>query len=80
MKWKLPRGFTSACTPVVVYTMIGEHLARILGIAAMVPKSDGVAKLLGRIQALLEAEDALAMQGADSESLQGPSELFSRLS
>ena len=50
-------------TPVVVYTMIREHLAKILGIAAMVPKSDGVAKLLGRIQALLEAEDALAMQG-----------------
>jgi DNA-binding NarL/FixJ family response regulator len=54
-------------TPVVVYTMfgdvVGEHLAKILGIAAMVPKSDGVGKLLGRIQALLEAEDALAMQG-----------------
>ena len=66
---KLPRGFTSPCpnTPVVVYTMfgdvVGEHLAKILGIAAMVPKSDGVGKLLGRIKALLEAEDALSMQG-----------------
>jgi DNA-binding NarL/FixJ family response regulator len=54
-------------TPIVVYTMfgdvVGDHLAKILGIAAMVPKSDGVGKLLARIQALLEAEDALAMQG-----------------
>jgi DNA-binding NarL/FixJ family response regulator len=54
-------------TPVVIYTMFGdlvrESLAKILGIAALVPKSDGVAKLLGRIEALLEAEDALARQG-----------------
>jgi hypothetical protein len=54
-------------TPVVIYTMYGdlvpESLAKILGIAALVPKSDGVGKLLGRIEALLEAEDALAMQG-----------------
>ena len=54
-------------TPVVIYTMYGdlvrESLAKILGIAALVPKSDGVGKLLGRINALLEAEDALAMQG-----------------
>lgn len=54
-------------TPVVIYTMHGdlvrESLAKILGIAALVPKSDGVGKLLGRIQALLEAEDAIAMQG-----------------
>jgi DNA-binding NarL/FixJ family response regulator len=54
-------------TPVVIYTMFGdlvrESLAKILGIAALVPKSDGVAKLLGRIEALLEAEDALAGQG-----------------
>ena len=53
-------------TPVVIYTMyddlVREPLAKILGIAALVPKSDGVAKLLGRIKALLEAEDALAMQ------------------
>ena len=53
-------------TPVVIYTMYGdlvrESLAKILGIAALVPKSDGVAKLLGRIEALLDAQDALAMQ------------------
>jgi DNA-binding NarL/FixJ family response regulator len=57
---RLPR------TPVVIYTMFGglvrESLAKILGIAALVPKSDGVAKLLGRIEALLEAEEALANQ------------------
>jgi DNA-binding NarL/FixJ family response regulator len=54
-------------TPVVIYTMYGdlvrEPLAKLLGIAAMVPKSDGVGKLLGCIQALLEAENALATQG-----------------
>ena|ERR1700724_2791343 len=56
-------------TPVVIYTMyddlVRESLAKILGIAALVPKSDGVAKLLGRIKALLEAEDALARQKAN---------------
>ena len=54
-------------TPVVVFTMyedkLGAPLAKILGIAAVVPKSDGVGKLLGRVQALLDAQDALAMQG-----------------
>jgi CheY-like chemotaxis protein len=54
-------------TPVVIFTMfedvLGRPLAKILGIAAVVPKSDGVGKLLGRIEALLEAEDALARQG-----------------
>jgi DNA-binding NarL/FixJ family response regulator len=54
-------------TPVVIYTMYGdlvrESLAKILGIAALVPKSDGVAKLLSRIQALIDAEDALTKQG-----------------
>jgi two-component system alkaline phosphatase synthesis response regulator PhoP len=54
-------------TPVVIYTMYGDlvrgSLAKILGIAALVPKSDGVAELLHRIKALLEAEDALASQG-----------------
>jgi len=58
---KMPR------TPVVIYTMYGdlvrESLAKILGIAALVAKSDGVGTLLGRIEALLEAEDALARQG-----------------
>ena len=53
-------------TPVVVFTMfddlLGKPLAKILGVAAVVPKSDGVGNLLGRIQALLDAEDALAMQ------------------
>ena len=54
-------------TPVVIFTMfqdlLGKPLAKILGIAAVVPKSDGVGKLLGRIEALLDAQDALAMQG-----------------
>jgi DNA-binding NarL/FixJ family response regulator len=49
-------------TPVVIFTMfddvIRKPLAKILGIAAVVPKSDGVGSLLGRIEALLEAEDA----------------------
>ena len=54
-------------TPVVIFTMyddlVGKPLAKILGVAAVVPKSDGVGNLLGRIEALLEAQDALAMQG-----------------
>jgi len=53
-------------TPVVLYTMFdevfGKSSARTLGIAAIVPKSDGVETLLGRIEALLEARDALAVQ------------------
>lgn len=54
-------------TPVVIFTMfedvVGKPLAKILGVAAVVPKSDGVGNLLGRIQSLLDAQDALAMQG-----------------
>ena len=54
-------------TPVVVFTMFEDKLSasltKVLGIAAVVPKNDGVAKLLGRIEALLDAQDALAMQG-----------------
>jgi hypothetical protein len=50
-------------TPIVVFTMyegvLGKPLARILGVAAIVAKSEGVGKLLGRIEALLEADDAL---------------------
>jgi len=42
---------------------LSSSLAKILGIVAVVPKSDGVAKLLRRIEALLDAQDALAMQG-----------------
>jgi DNA-binding NarL/FixJ family response regulator len=57
----------SPWTPVVVFTMFEDKLSasltKILGIAAVVPKSDGVAKLLGRIQALLDAQDALARRG-----------------
>lgn len=53
-------------TPVVVFTMfddlLGKPLAKILGVAAVVPKCDGVGNLLGRIEALLDAQDALAMQ------------------
>lgn len=52
--------------PVVVFTMFEDKLTasltKILGIAAVVPKSDGVGKLLARIEALLEAQDALARQ------------------
>jgi hypothetical protein len=40
-------------------------VAKILDTAAIVPKSDGVGNLLGRIEALLDAQDALAMQTAD---------------
>jgi DNA-binding NarL/FixJ family response regulator len=54
-------------TPIVIFTMfddvLGKPLAKILGIAAVVSKSDGVGNLLGRIEALLDAQDALAMQG-----------------
>jgi DNA-binding NarL/FixJ family response regulator len=54
-------------TPVVIFTMfddlLGKPLAKMLGVAAVVPKSDGVGNLLGRIEALLDAQDALAMQG-----------------
>ena len=50
-------------TPVVVFTMydavLGKPLAKVLGIAAIVAKSEGVGKLFGRIEALLEADDAL---------------------
>jgi len=42
---------------------LGASLTKILGMAAVVPKSDGVGKLLGRIEALLDAQDALAMRG-----------------
>jgi DNA-binding NarL/FixJ family response regulator len=53
-------------TPIVVFTMfedkLGAPLAKILGIAAVVPKTDGVGKLLGRIEALLDAQDALDKQ------------------
>jgi len=53
-------------TPIVIFTMfedlLGKPLAKMRGIAAVVPKSDGVGSLLGRIEALLEAQDALASQ------------------
>jgi DNA-binding NarL/FixJ family response regulator len=46
-------------TPVVVYTMfgdvLGKQLAAALGVAAIVSKSDGLAILLARIEALLES-------------------------
>src|ERR1700730_3886093 len=46
-------------TPVVIFTMfedlLGKPLSKMLGIAAVVPKSDGVGNLLGRIEALLDA-------------------------
>jgi DNA-binding NarL/FixJ family response regulator len=46
-------------TPVVVYTMfddvLGKPLAATLGIAAIVSKSESLAKLVARIEALLES-------------------------
>ena len=54
-------------TPIVIFTLfdnlLGKRLAEILGVAAVVHKSDGVGSLLGRIEALLDAHDALAKQG-----------------
>jgi CheY-like chemotaxis protein len=54
-------------TPVVVYTMfddvLGKPLAATLGIAAIVSKSDGLTKLLARIDALL-ASNALVQPPA----------------
>jgi DNA-binding NarL/FixJ family response regulator len=53
-------------TPVVLFTMFDEAFGRspvrTLGISAIVAKSDGVANLLGRIEALLNAPDGLAKQ------------------
>jgi DNA-binding NarL/FixJ family response regulator len=53
-------------TPVVLFTMFDEAFGRspvrTLGISAIVAKSDGVANLLGRIEALLNASDGLAKQ------------------
>jgi DNA-binding NarL/FixJ family response regulator len=52
-------------TPVVLYTMFdeafGKSSVRTLGIAAIVRKSDGVTTLLGRIEELLDAKDALSI-------------------
>ena len=54
-------------TPIVVFTMFEDKLSvsltRVLGIAAVVPKTDGVGKLLGHIQSLLDTQDALAQHG-----------------
>ena len=54
-------------TPVVVYTMfddvLGKPLAATLGIAAIVSKSDGLTKLLARVDALL-ASNALVQPPA----------------
>jgi len=49
--------------PVVLYTVFDEIFgaspARTLGVTAIVSKSDGVAKLLARIEALLNSADGL---------------------
>ena len=46
-------------TPVVVYTMfgdvLGKQLAAALGVADIVSKSDGLTKLLARIESLLDS-------------------------
>jgi DNA-binding NarL/FixJ family response regulator len=56
-------------TPVVLYTMFDEVFggspANTLGISAIVAKSDGVAKLLGRIEALLNASEVSPSNGAE---------------
>jgi DNA-binding response OmpR family regulator len=63
-------------TPVVIFTMfedlLGKPLAKILGIAAVVPKSDGVGSLLSRIEALLDAPDVLARQAVPNRTLVRP--------
>ena len=57
-------------TPVVVFTMFEDKLSasltKVLGIAAVVPKSDGVAKLLGRIEALLTRRTRSLCKDTDS--------------
>jgi DNA-binding NarL/FixJ family response regulator len=59
--------------PVVIYTMHGdlvrESLAKILGIAALVPKSDGVGKLLGRITPARRAGRPREPRALNSDSL-----------
>jgi DNA-binding NarL/FixJ family response regulator len=54
-------------TPVVLYTMFDEIFgpspARTLGVTAIVAKSEGVAKLLARIEALLKTTDSIPEQG-----------------
>jgi DNA-binding NarL/FixJ family response regulator len=53
-------------TPIVLYTMFdeifGQSPVRTLGVAAIVAKSEGVSTLLGRIEALLHAQDDEPMQ------------------
>jgi DNA-binding NarL/FixJ family response regulator len=53
-------------TPVILYTMFdevfGRSSARTLGIAAIVAKSDGVIKLLYRIEDLLNTPEGLSKQ------------------
>jgi DNA-binding NarL/FixJ family response regulator len=53
-------------TPVVLYTMFdeifGTSTARTLGLSAIVAKSDGVTKLLARIEGLLNVADEGARQ------------------
>jgi DNA-binding NarL/FixJ family response regulator len=53
-------------TPVVLYTMFDEVFGasptRNLGVTAIVAKSDGVAKLLARIEALLKSSEGLTPQ------------------
>jgi len=53
-------------TPVVLFTMFdeafGKSPVRTLGISAIVAKSEGVANLLGRIEALLNVADGLAKE------------------
>jgi DNA-binding NarL/FixJ family response regulator len=56
-------------TPVVVYTMfdvLGKPLAATLGIAAIVSKSDGLTKLVARIDALLASNSLVQPPTASS--------------
>lgn len=69
-------------TPIVIFTMfedkLGASLTKVLGIAAVVPKTDGVGKLLGCIEALLDAQDALSRshQAAASSGYRDPLRLL----
>jgi DNA-binding NarL/FixJ family response regulator len=61
-------------TPVVLYTMFDEIFgtspAKTLGVTAIVAKSEGVAKLLARIEALLKTTDNIPQQGTYARNSQ----------
>src|SRR5258708_32735704 len=62
--------------PVVVYTMfedvLGKSLTATLGIAAIVSKSDGLTRLLARIEALLESPTSVQPPAGSRGRLTNP--------